>query len=63
MMKKINKLFLTMYAHKEALSMSKDCPECQKVIQKWIEEICEQLGSEITKKFCSSDSDNYLEQF
>lgn len=52
-----------MYAHKEALSMSKDCLECQKVIQKWIDEICEQLGSEITKKFRSSDSDNYLEQF
>jgi hypothetical protein len=62
-MKTINKLFLTMYAHKEALSMSKDCPECQKVIQKWIDEICEQLVNETAKKFRSLDSDNCLEQF
>lgn len=55
-MKKIDKLFLTVYAHKEALSMSKDCPECQKVIQKWIDEGCEQLGREITKKFRSLNS-------
>lgn len=52
-----------MYAHKEALSMSKDCPECQKVIQKWIDEICEQLVNETAKKFRSLDSDNCLEQF
>lgn len=62
-MKKIGKLFLTVYAHKEALSMSKDCPECQKVIQKWIDESCEQLANETAKKFRSLDSDNYLEQF
>lgn len=52
-----------MYAHKEALLRAKGCPECQKVIQEWIDETCEQLGSEITKKFRSLDSDNCLEQF
>lgn len=52
-----------MYAHKEALSMSKDCSECQEVIQKWIDESCEQLTNEIAKKFRSLDSDNCLEQF
>ena len=62
-MKKIDKLFLTVYAHKEALSMSKDCPECQEVIQKWIDESCEQLANEIAKKFRLLDSDNCLEQF
>lgn len=62
-MKNIDRLFLTVYAHKEALSMSKDCSECQEVIQKWIDESCEQLTNEIAKKFRSLDSDNCLEQF